>query len=434
MINGKRIAVVMPAYNAEKTLEVTVGELPDLVDIRILVDDHSSDRTVDVAHRLGLYVFQHDRNYGYGRNQQTCYREALAAGADVVIMLHPDYQYTPLLITAMASMVAYDVYDVVLGSRIIGGQALLGGMPFYKYISNRLLTAFENLFLGVKLSEYHTGYRAFSRKVLTEVPLLENSDDFVFDNQMLAQCVHFGFRIGEVSCPTKYFEEASSINFRRSVKYGFGVLATTLQFALQTNRADPPAALQRHRTQTRDQLRNLLHPPLRSRVTRGWGCQGTRHTFTTAFVYGQSIPATPGCSSTTQVTPYFSFNRAKSGALKILPRTLRLHLCPPLVRQGREHADNAVILDRVGQSGFSEPGSGIRFHPLRRCACIRDQARRLHPSAYSAGPRQKPAPMDSSRGIRAIPRARSPETATFAPRTFRCPAARTARAISTRSS
>jgi glycosyltransferase involved in cell wall biosynthesis len=233
MINGKRIAVVMPAYNAAKTLEVTVAELPDLVDIRILVDDHSKDETVDLAHRLGLMVFQHDRNYGYGRNQQTCYREALAAGADVVIMLHPDYQYTPLLITAMASMVAYDVYDVVLGSRIIGGRALYGGMPLYKYISNRLLTAFENLFLRVKLSEYHTGYRAFSRKVLTELPLLENSDDFVFDNQMLAQCVHFGFRIGEVSCPTKYFEEASSINFRRSVKYGFEVLATTLQFAFQ---------------------------------------------------------------------------------------------------------------------------------------------------------------------------------------------------------
>ncbi len=233
MINGKRIAVVMPAYNAEKTLQVTVGELPELVDIRILVDDHSRDQTVELARKLGLLVFQHDRNYGYGRNQQTCYREALAAGADVVIMLHPDYQYTPLLITAMASMVSYDVYDVVLGSRIIGGRALLGGMPIYKYVANRLLTGFENLFLRVKLSEYHTGYRAFSRQVLTELPLLENSDDFVFDNQMLAQCVHFGFRIGEVSCPTKYFEEASSINFRRSVEYGFGVLATTLQFAMQ---------------------------------------------------------------------------------------------------------------------------------------------------------------------------------------------------------
>jgi glycosyltransferase involved in cell wall biosynthesis len=233
MINGKRIAVVLPAYNAEKTLEATVAELPDLVDIRILVDDHSSDRTVQVAERLGLQFFVHDQNYGYGRNQQTCYREALAADADVIIMVHPDYQYTPLLVTAMASMVAHDVYDVVLGSRIIGGQALHGGMPFYKYVANRFLTAFENLFLRIKLSEYHTGYRAFSRKVLMELPLLENSDDFVFDNQMLAQCVNFGFRIGEVSCPTKYFEEASSINFRRSVTYGLGVIKTTLQFALQ---------------------------------------------------------------------------------------------------------------------------------------------------------------------------------------------------------
>ncbi len=233
MINGKRIAVVLPAYNAEKTLEATVRELPDLVDIRILVDDHSSDRTVEVAHRLGLQFFVHDRNYGYGRNQQTCYREALAAGADVVIMVHPDYQYTPLLVTAMASMIAYGVYDVVLGSRIIGGTALRGGMPLYKYVANRLLTAFENLFLGIKLSEYHTGYRAFSREVLTRLPLGENSHDFVFDNQMLAQCVYFGFDIGEVSCPTKYFKEASSINVRRSVQYGLGVLATTLQFALQ---------------------------------------------------------------------------------------------------------------------------------------------------------------------------------------------------------
>jgi glycosyltransferase involved in cell wall biosynthesis len=233
MINGKRIAVVFPAYNAEKTLETTVRELPDLVDVRILVDDHSSDRTVEVARQLGLQSFVHNRNYGYGRNQQTCYREALAAGADVVIMVHPDYQYTPLLVTPIASMIAYGVYDVVLGSRILGGTALRGGMPLYKYVFNRLLTAFENLFLRVKLSEYHTGYRAFSREVLTRLPLRENSDDFVFDNQMLAQCVYFGFRIGEVSCPTKYFEEASSINFRRSVQYGLGVLETTLQFALQ---------------------------------------------------------------------------------------------------------------------------------------------------------------------------------------------------------
>ena len=234
MLNGKRIAVVLPAYNAEKTLEATVRDLPDVVDTCILVDDGSSDSTVPLARRLGLQVFVHDQNYGYGRNQQTCYREALNAGADVVIMVHPDYQYTPLLATAMASMVAYDVYDVVLGSRIIGGTALRGGMPRYKYIFNRMLTAIENLVLRVKLSEYHTGYRAFSKAVLTQLPLMENSDDFVFDNQMLAQCVHFGFRIGEVSCPTKYFAEASSINFRRSVTYGLGVLTTTLQFALQS--------------------------------------------------------------------------------------------------------------------------------------------------------------------------------------------------------
>ena len=233
MINGKRIAIVLPAYNAEKTLEATVREIPDVVDTCILVDDHSTDGTVELAHTLGLQVFVHDCNYGYGRNQQTCYREALSAGAEVVIMLHPDYQYTPLLVTAMASMVAYGVYDVVLGSRIIGGTALRGGMPRYKYVFNRMLTAFENIFLRVKLSEYHTGYRAFSRQVLLELPLVENSDDFVFDNQMLAQCVHFGFRIGEVSCPTKYFAEASSINFRRSVTYGLGVLLTTMQFALQ---------------------------------------------------------------------------------------------------------------------------------------------------------------------------------------------------------
>jgi len=233
LINGKRIAVVLPAYNAEKTLEAVVRELPDLVDERILVDDYSGDETVAMARRLNLTVEVHDQNRGYGANQKTCYAKALASGADVVVMTHPDYQYSPLLVTAMASMVAYGVYDLALGSRILGGGALRGGMPLYKYISNRLLTAFENLFLRVKLSEYHTGYRAFSRQVLTALPLLENSDDFVFDNQILAQCVHFGFRIGEVSCPTKYFEEASSINFRRSVTYGFGVLATTLQFALQ---------------------------------------------------------------------------------------------------------------------------------------------------------------------------------------------------------
>ncbi|HXJ40026.1 MAG TPA: glycosyltransferase family 2 protein [Bryobacteraceae bacterium] len=231
MINGKRIAVVMPAYNAEKTLRNTIRELPDLVDIRILVDDSSTDETARLARELGLQTFVHDRNYGYGRNQQTCYREALAAGADIVVMVHPDYQYTPLLVTAMASMIAYGVYDVVLGSRILGGGALKGGMPVYKYVANRFLTAFQNLFLGVKLSEYHTGYRAFDRRVLETLPLLENSDDFVFDNEMLAQAVMFGFGLGEVSCPTKYFREASSIGFRRSVRYGLGVLGTTARFA-----------------------------------------------------------------------------------------------------------------------------------------------------------------------------------------------------------
>jgi len=230
MINGKRIAVVMPAYNAGKTLEKTVRELSDVVDIKILVDDSSKDQTAELSRRLGVLTFVHDANYGYGRNQQTCYREALAAGADIVVMVHPDYQYTPLLVPAMAGMVASGVYDMVLGSRILGAGALKGGMPLYKYISNRLLTAFQNLFLGAKLSEYHTGFRAFSRELLLTLPLLENSDDFVFDNQMIAQAVIFGFRIGEISCPTKYFEEASSINFRRSVKYGLGVLATTAGF------------------------------------------------------------------------------------------------------------------------------------------------------------------------------------------------------------
>jgi glycosyltransferase involved in cell wall biosynthesis len=230
MINGKRIAVVMPAYNAEKTLEQTVRELSDVVDIKILVDDSSKDQTAALSRRLGVQTFVHDANYGYGRNQQTCYREALAAGADIVVMVHPDYQYTPALVPAMAGMISSGVYDMVLGSRILGKGALKGGMPLYKYISNRFLTAFQNIFLGVKLSEYHTGFRAFSRELLEKLPLLENSDDFVFDNQMIAQAVMFGFNIGEISCPTKYFEEAFSINFKRSVEYGFGVLATTARF------------------------------------------------------------------------------------------------------------------------------------------------------------------------------------------------------------
>jgi glycosyltransferase involved in cell wall biosynthesis len=230
MINGKRIAVVMPAYNAERTLERTVQELSDVVDIKILVDDSSSDQTAALSRRLGVQTFVHDANYGYGRNQQTCYREALAAGADIVVMVHPDYQYTPLLVPAMAGMVASGVYDMVLASRILGTGALRGGMPLYKYIANRGLTAFQNIMLGVKLSEYHTGFRAFSRQLLETLPLLENSDDFVFDNQMIAQAVMFGFNIGEISCPTKYFEEASSINFKRSVQYGLGVLGTTFRF------------------------------------------------------------------------------------------------------------------------------------------------------------------------------------------------------------
>ena len=231
LLNGKRIVVVLPAYNAEHTLRQTCSEIPrGIVDEVLLVDDHSSDQTVELASELGLRTFLHRENLGYGRNQKTCYREALRDGADIVVMLHPDYQYSPLLVTAMASMIAYGVYDVVLGSRILGGGAVRGGMPRYKYYCNRALTAFENIILRQKLSEYHTGYRAFRREVLEQLPLGENSDDFVFDNQILAQSVHFGFRVGEISCPTKYFPEASSIGFRRSVTYGFGVLSTTIAY------------------------------------------------------------------------------------------------------------------------------------------------------------------------------------------------------------
>jgi len=234
MINGKRILVVLPAYNAEETLEQTYNEIPlDVVDEVLLVDDYSVDSTVSLAKRLGIKTFLHDRNYGYGRNQKTCYEEALRHNADIVVMVHPDYQYTPKLITAMASMIAFDVYDIVLGSRIIGGGALKGGMPVYKYIANRFLTAVENLLLGSKLSEFHTGYRAFSRGVLENLPFQANSDDFVFDNEMLAQIIFFGYRIGEVSCPTKYFKEASSINFKDSTIYGWGVLKTSMKFRAQ---------------------------------------------------------------------------------------------------------------------------------------------------------------------------------------------------------
>ena len=224
---------VLPAYNAQSTLEMTIRDIPGgIVDSILLVDDSSSDRTVDAARQLGVEVFVHDRNLGYGANQKTCYTEALRHGADIVVMLHPDYQYDPRLVPAMASMIASGVYDVVLASRILGGRAMAGGMPLYKYVSNRMLTAFQNLSLGSKLSEFHTGYRAFSRKVLETLPLIANSDDFIFDNQMLAQAIAFGFPIGEISCPTRYFAEASSINFSRSVTYGLGVVATSLQFRL----------------------------------------------------------------------------------------------------------------------------------------------------------------------------------------------------------
>lgn len=233
MLLGKRIAVIMPAYNAEKTLERTYAELPhDIVDIVILVDDCSSDATVEIARQLNIHTFRHERNKGYGGNQKTCYAQAVGLGADVVVMVHPDYQYTPRLIRSMVSLIAEDVYDVVLGSRILGKGALVGGMPLYKYAANRVLTLIENIVINQKLSEYHTGFRAFRRAVLETLPLHHNSDDFVFDNEMLVQCHAAGFRIGEVSCPTRYFEEASSINFPRSVKYGLGCLLTAFRYRL----------------------------------------------------------------------------------------------------------------------------------------------------------------------------------------------------------
>ncbi|HUB27899.1 MAG TPA: glycosyltransferase family 2 protein [Tepidisphaeraceae bacterium] len=233
MLCGRKIVVVLPAYKAEKTLAATYRDIPkDAVDEILLVDDASTDDTVKVARELGIRTFVHARNLGYGGNQKSCYAEALALGADIVVMLHPDYQYDPRLVTAMAGMVASGVYDVVLGSRILGQSARRGGMPTYKFISNRLLTFVQNLLMGTKLSEFHTGYRAFSRQVLERLPLASNSDDFIFDNQMLAQAVAQAFRIGEISCPTKYFAEASSINFRRSLVYGIGVLQTSVQYRL----------------------------------------------------------------------------------------------------------------------------------------------------------------------------------------------------------
>jgi glycosyltransferase involved in cell wall biosynthesis len=233
MLGNKRVAVILPAYNAARTLRQTYAEIPhDIVDDVILTDDASRDNTAELARELGIYTLVHEHNRGYGGNQKTSYQAALARGADIIVMLHPDYQYTPKLVTAMASMIASEQYDAVLASRILGRGALAGGMPLYKYIANRVLTLAQNILCGAKLSEYHSGYRAWSRELLERLPLLRCSEDFVFDNQMLAQSIFFGFRIGEISCPTKYFAEASSINFSRSVVYGLGVLKTSIQYRL----------------------------------------------------------------------------------------------------------------------------------------------------------------------------------------------------------
>lgn len=236
MYQDKKVVVVMPAYNAEKTIQKSYEEVmaQEVVDLVVIVDDKSQDRTVEVAKTLpNTRIHIHEQNRGYGANQKTCYSIALEEKADIVIMVHPDYQYTPRLIPAMASMIGNGLYHCVLGSRILGGYALKGGMPLWKYVSNRGLTLAENILIEAKISEYHTGYRGFSRELLERIPLEHNSDDFVFDNQMLAQTAWFGFRIGEISCPTKYFEDASSINFKRSVIYGFGVLGTAMKFKLQ---------------------------------------------------------------------------------------------------------------------------------------------------------------------------------------------------------
>jgi glycosyltransferase involved in cell wall biosynthesis len=238
MINGKRVVVVLPAYNAGKTLELTYNEIPfDIVDEVILVDDNSGDETFALAKTLGIHhVIRHEKNLGYGGNQKTCYNKALELGADIVVMLHPDYQYTPKLIHSMAYLIAHDVYPVVIGSRILGKGALKGGMPMYKYIANRFLTFSQNLLMNQKLSEYHTGYRAYSSEVIRSIPFQRNSDDFIFDNQFIAQIFFKGFEIAEITCPTKYFEEASSINFKRSVKYGLGVLGVSWSYFLNKNR------------------------------------------------------------------------------------------------------------------------------------------------------------------------------------------------------
>jgi len=232
MIKNKKIVVVLPAYNAEKTLKQTYDEIPfDIVDEVILVDDSSKDNTVEVGQKIGIkHIIKHEKNKGYGGNQKSCYNKALELNADIVIMLHPDYQYTPLLIHSMCHLIANDVYKVVIGSRILGNGALKGGMPLYKYIFNRFLTFFQNALMQQKLSEYHTGYRAFSREILEKINYNINSNDFIFDNQMLAQIFYAGYQIAEITCPTKYFEEASSINFKRSMKYGFGVLGVSLSY------------------------------------------------------------------------------------------------------------------------------------------------------------------------------------------------------------
>jgi glycosyltransferase involved in cell wall biosynthesis len=232
MINNKKIVIVLPAYNAALTLQQTFNEIPfNIVDEVVLVDDASKDNTVDVANKIGIkHIIRHEKNKGYGGNQKSCYDKALSLGADIVIMLHPDYQYTPKLIAAMSSIIANDLYQVVLGSRILGKGALKGGMPMYKYLFNRFLTLSQNILMNQKLSEYHTGYRAFSKEVLNKINYKINSDDFVFDNQMLAQIFYAGYEIAEVTCPTKYFDEASSINFSRSVKYGLGVLTVSFQY------------------------------------------------------------------------------------------------------------------------------------------------------------------------------------------------------------
>ncbi|HEY0356177.1 MAG TPA: glycosyltransferase family 2 protein [Flavisolibacter sp.] len=235
MIKGQKVIVVLPAYNASKTLEQTYAEIDrTVVDDVILVDDASNDNTAEVAREIGIrHVIRHEKNKGYGGNQKSCYRKALGLGADIIVMLHPDYQYTPALVVPMVSLIANKVYPVVLGSRILGKGALKGGMPLYKYFFNRLLTASQNLLMQQKLSEYHTGYRAYHREVLDSIPFEENSDDFVFDNELLAQIFYKGYEIAEITCPTRYFEEASSINFKRSVQYGAGVMRVSMQYFLQ---------------------------------------------------------------------------------------------------------------------------------------------------------------------------------------------------------